>query len=95
MDRFKQYNDCFSHPEGDAVLMTVAHMLQMGARDTDLVACYGGEEFVLILPQTDLEGTSAFAERLRSSGESRSWPVRAVTASFGVAPCGWRNAAQS
>ena len=85
VDRFKQYNDTYGHPAGDAVLMAVAHTLQREARDTDLVARYGGEEFVLILPQTDLEGASAFAERLRSTVESRSWPVRAVTASFGVA----------
>ena len=85
VDQFKQYNDSYGHPAGDAVLMSVANTLQMGARDTDLVARYGGEEFVLILPQTDIEGASAFAERLRAAVERAPWPVRAVTASFGVA----------
>lgn len=85
VDRFKHYNDSHGHPAGDAVLMAVASILQQSARDTDLVARYGGEEFVLILPQTDLDGASAFAERLRVSVEGHSWPVRAVTASFGVA----------
>ncbi len=85
VDRFKHYNDAHGHPAGDAVLMAVASILQQSARETDLVARYGGEEFVLILPQTDLDGASAFAERLRVSVEGHSWPVRAVTASFGVA----------
>ncbi len=85
VDRFKQYNDTFGHPEGDAVLEAVARTLQAGARDTDLVARYGGEEFVLVLPQTDMEGAMALAERLRVALESCHWPLRAVSASFGVA----------
>ena len=85
IDHFKQYNDTYGHPAGDVVLKAVASILQDNARDTDLVARYGGEEFVLILPQTDEHGAAAFAERLRVSVESHPWPLRAVTASFGVA----------
>jgi diguanylate cyclase (GGDEF)-like protein/PAS domain S-box-containing protein len=85
IDHFKQYNDTYGHPAGDGVLKAVASILQSCARDTDIVARYGGEEFVLILPQTDEHGAAAFAERLRVSVESHPWPLRAVTASFGVA----------
>ena len=85
VDHFKGFNDAFGHPAGDAVLKNVAHILQAGARETDLVARYGGEEFILLLPQTDAAGAALFAERLRASIEAAHWPLRAVTASFGVA----------
>ena len=85
VDRFKQYNDTYGHPAGDAVLVAASRALQEGARTTDLLARYGGEEFVLILPQTEIDGAAAFAERLRVAVERHPWPVRAVTASFGVA----------
>jgi len=85
VDHFKGFNDAFGHPAGDVVLKAVAHILQESARETDLVARYGGEEFVLLLPQTDAAGAALFAERLRAAVEAASWPLRAVTASFGVA----------
>lgn len=85
VDHFKGFNDAFGHPAGDAVLRAVAALLQTSARETDFVARYGGEEFVLLLPQTDTAGASLFAERLRASLEAAPWPLRAVTASFGVA----------
>ncbi|BDI28249.1 hypothetical protein CCAX7_003000 [Capsulimonas corticalis] len=85
VDHFKQFNDSYGHPAGDAVLKVVASILRENARDMDLVARYGGEEFVLILPQTELEGALAFAERLRECIELHAWPLRSVTASFGVA----------
>ncbi len=85
VDAFKQYNDTFGHPAGDAVLRQTASILKTLSRTTDLVARYGGEEFVLILPQTDAHGAMVFAERLREAIERQPWPLRAVTASFGVA----------
>ncbi|BDI33959.1 diguanylate cyclase [Capsulimonas corticalis] len=85
VDNFKQFNDAHGHPAGDVVLKTVAHFLRKSARDTDITARYGGEEFVIILPETEMEGACAFAERLRASIEDNRWPVRPVTASFGVA----------
>ena len=85
VDHFKGFNDALGHPAGDAVLKAVAGLLQGGARETDFVARYGGEEFVLLLPQTDADGAVLLAERLRAAVASASWPLRPVTASFGVA----------
>lgn len=84
VDHFKQYNDSFGHPAGDEVLRTVAYLLRNSARTADLAARYGGEEFVLLLPETDYAGSLQSAERLRCLIASQSWPLRAVTASFGV-----------
>jgi len=63
----------------------VARLLREKARDTDVVARYGGEEFILLLPNTGDEAATIFAERLRVTLESESWPLRPVTASFGAA----------
>ena len=85
VDDFKPYNDSFGHPAGDDVLRTIAAVLAEHARETDVVARYGGEEFVILLPQTDLAGALTIAERMRAEIETAPWPLRPVTASFGVA----------
>ncbi len=85
VDHFKQYNDTFGHPAGDAVLQRVAQTLGSTARDTDVAARYGGEEFVLILPQTDEAGALVIAERLRSVIAGGDWELRPITASVGIA----------
>ena len=85
VDQFKQYNDSFGHPEGDIVLKQVVKTLQEAARSTDFVARYGGEEFAVILPETGAEGAMETAERFRAAIEATDWPLRPVTASFGVA----------
>jgi diguanylate cyclase (GGDEF)-like protein len=90
VDRFKSINDRFGHPAGDAVLREVATLLAETVREIDLAGRWGGEEFALILPGTDLDGGVQLAERLRAALEER--PIKAapktelfVTASFGVA----------
>ncbi len=85
VDKFKQYNDKFGHPAGDAVLKQVAQILQASARMTDLAARYGGEEFVLILPDTDEAGAVEAGERVRTAIESAGWDKRAITVSVGAA----------
>ena len=85
VDHFKQFNDTFGHPAGDAVLKQVARLLEHTMRDCDFVARYGGEEFVVVLPQTDQAGALRAAERCRAAVENADWDCRAVTASFGVA----------
>jgi diguanylate cyclase (GGDEF)-like protein/PAS domain S-box-containing protein len=85
VDLFKDYNDSYGHPEGDGVLKRLAIALSSCARECDTVSRYGGEEFLVILPVTDIQGAAAFAERLRHCVEEQEWPLRKVTASFGVA----------
>ena len=92
IDHFKQVNDSFGHEAGDEVLKTVAGVLRAGARSTDIWARVGGEEFCLLLPESELAGALEFAQRLRKEVERavvrwRGAEVR-VTCSFGVATYG-------
>lgn len=67
LDGFKSINDNFGHPIGDSVLQQVAAALRRAVRATDFVARYGGDEFVVILPDTDLDSAHLVAEKLRQS----------------------------
>jgi diguanylate cyclase (GGDEF)-like protein len=96
LDHFKQLNDRYGHPAGDAVLTGVAQFLQNRLRQTDVVGRIGGEEFVLLFPNTDMaQGGPVLEEvcrRLRQhEGMVPSQPVR-VTASFGVTSMNGRRA---
>jgi diguanylate cyclase (GGDEF)-like protein len=90
LDWFKDVNDRYGHPAGDAVLREFAVLLQETLRDIDLAGRWGGEEFLLILPGTDLDGAVQVAERIRGALAGRivlsadGTPLP-VTASFGVA----------
>lgn len=66
-DHFKRVNDTYGHATGDAALQAVARACRQAVRDIDLVARIGGEEFVVLMPQTDLVGAHAAAERIRAS----------------------------
>jgi diguanylate cyclase (GGDEF)-like protein len=90
LDYFKEVNDRFGHLVGDTLLNRVAQSLQSGLRSTDAVGRYGGEEFLLVLPETDLAGARAVAEKVRSTVERISIPVGKngviqVTVSIGLA----------
>lgn len=85
VDHFKQYNDTFGHPQGDEVLKKVASVLKDCTRNVDCVARYGGEEFAALLPETDMSGAMAVAERMRARVEAADLPGRRVTLSIGVA----------
>ncbi|KIM09194.1 MAG: hypothetical protein KU28_00700 [Sulfurovum sp. PC08-66] len=65
IDHFKAINDTYGHDAGDAVLVTFAKVLLREARDVDVIGRYGGEEFVMLLPRTTLEGAHTFANKLR------------------------------
>jgi two-component system chemotaxis response regulator CheY len=88
VDQFKDYNDAFGHPAGDAVLTTLGAMFQENCREHDLVARYGGEEFVILLPATEMAGARLVCERLRVMIERHCWACRPITASFGVTTLG-------
>ena len=90
LDDFKQVNDRHGHLVGSHVLMEMAAVILSSVRDTDVVARYGGDEFVVVLPETDLEMGLKVAERVRERIASheftggRALRLR-LTASFGVA----------
>lgn len=65
IDHFKAVNDTYGHQTGDEVIREVARVTRSMARETDYAGRYGGEEFVVLLPDTDLNGARQFAERLR------------------------------
>jgi diguanylate cyclase (GGDEF)-like protein len=75
IDDFKLLNDRLGHSAGDRVLEEVAQRMHVQIRETDTLARYGGEEFAALLPQTDLEGATALAEKVRLSVGERPFPV--------------------
>jgi diguanylate cyclase (GGDEF)-like protein len=89
IDHFKQVNDRYGHFVGDAVLAAFSRLVESMVRQGDLIGRYGGEEFLLILPMTDLVAASQLAQRIRTSLAAEpliDQPVMlVVTASFGVA----------
>jgi diguanylate cyclase (GGDEF)-like protein len=89
LDHFKDVNDRYGHPAGDAVLALAAQRLRAAVRDVDTVARTGGEEFVVLLPQSTTESALAAAQRLRQGMVDALFQVPggsvAVTVSVGVA----------
>ncbi|MGM0594637.1 MAG: sensor domain-containing diguanylate cyclase [Pseudomonadota bacterium] len=88
IDHFKQVNDNYGHDIGDKVLKKIARVVEAKLRRPDAFARWGGEEFMILAPETDLDGALELAERLREAvTEADFAPVGKVTASFGVAGC--------
>jgi diguanylate cyclase (GGDEF)-like protein len=86
MDRFKSVNDRHGHEAGDDVLRSVARVLQQVTRLSDVIGRWGGEEFLVVCTDTDLEGATRLAERLAAALRESPVPVVGqATASFGVA----------
>lgn len=90
LDRFKDVNDAYGHQSGDEVLKSVARLMLSSIRKSDYVVRYGGEEFLVVLPDTRMANAVDLAERLRALIESSPIQVAQgqeifVTASFGVA----------
>lgn len=86
IDHFKRINDTFGHDIGDHVLKSLAHLMQSCFRKDDLVCRSGGEEFILLLPNTDLETAFALAERLRHQVAATDFtPAGTVNISIGLA----------
>ncbi len=86
IDHFKAVNDTFGHNVGDDVLSTLAGLAMRTIRETDLMGRWGGEEFLILAPMTELEQAVDLSERLRCVIEETDFPgVGRVTCSFGVA----------
>jgi diguanylate cyclase (GGDEF)-like protein len=95
VDKFKKFNDTYGHQQGDEVLKVVAATLKNSVRKADFIGRYGGEEFVAILPKTDLEGITMVCEKMRAAIEAALVPnindghgTLSVTASFGAVMIG-------
>ena len=89
IDHFKTLNDTHGHPLGDQVLQTVAQRLQRGLRELDILCRYGGEEFLVILPNTPPKSAAEIAARLRHEvGQPMSLPpdLDPIRLSAGIAP---------
>lgn len=71
LDNFKKINDTYGHSAGDTALQQVATILIDAVRRSDMVFRYGGEEFLALLPETDLEGAAALAEKIREAASAR------------------------
>ncbi|NPU83956.1 MAG: sensor domain-containing diguanylate cyclase [Syntrophaceae bacterium] len=87
LDHFKRVNDSFGHQMGDTVLQAVAGLFKMHARESDIPARFGGEEFAVILPETAGEGGTVFGERIRNAvaGKKIEGFPHQITISIGLA----------
>lgn len=85
LDNFKKVNDNHGHLIGDEVLMHFSRVVKTNLRESDYAFRYGGEEFLILLPHTDLEGAKIVAERIRKQVENYNFPVvKRITVSCGV-----------
>ena len=90
IDRFKQFNDCFGHDGGDAILRALGEFLKEQVRGSDIACRYGGEEFVLILPPSTEQGARQRAEKIRKDAallrvSHANQDLGGITLSLGVA----------
>jgi diguanylate cyclase (GGDEF)-like protein/PAS domain S-box-containing protein len=86
VDYFKKVNDTWGHQVGDQVLIAVAQAVRSNIRKVDIAGRWGGEEFVIVSPETDAQGAAILAEKLRTSIQRIAFPpVENISCSFGVA----------
>jgi diguanylate cyclase (GGDEF)-like protein len=89
IDHFKKINDTYGHMAGEVVLTSFAQILKKKSRDMDIVGRFGGEEFIAILPKTDIDGARTYAESIRVAVEKTKFIYKEtrieVTVSAGCA----------
>ncbi len=92
IDHFKKVNDTFGHLVGDSLLKSIANMLKSHLRKNDIASRYGGEEFLILLPETGIEGAKAAAQKIRDTLATKEWklketgePMGRITISMGIA----------
>ena len=100
VDHFKRINDDYGHDSGDRVLRTLGALLARHTRAADCVGRYGGEEFLLVMPNTTLAQARDMLDRLRGDIEATHWAgvfegATGVTATIGIAACGAAVSAES
>jgi diguanylate cyclase (GGDEF)-like protein len=78
VDYFKTYNDTLGHPQGDKLLKEISKLLEASVREVDLVARYGGDEFVIVLPKASKRAATTLGERIRSRVAAAEFPSREV-----------------
>lgn len=88
LDNFKQFNEAYGHHEGDIILQIIARVLCNNTRETDIISRYGGEEFVIVMPYTDIETAHLLADRLRIAVEKQDSIDHNVTVSVGACQFG-------
>jgi len=84
LDGFKTYNDREGHPAGDALLIAIARVIRTAARDSDLVARYGGDEFAVVSPETRVPEALPLAERIRESVARHHFDLPGLPAAGGI-----------
>jgi diguanylate cyclase (GGDEF)-like protein len=84
IDHFKKYNDTYGHPAGDKVIQNVAICISEGRRNADVSARIGGEEFALILPETQVEGALIVAEKIKEAIRTSPDFENPITVSMGI-----------
>ncbi len=90
IDRFKGFNDTYGHQAGDQILKTLGKLLKTSCRTIDTPGRLGGEEFLVVLPETDIEAAAIYAERVRSLVERlgerlrKRYPLHVLTISVGI-----------
>ncbi|QSQ08719.1 Response regulator PleD [Koleobacter methoxysyntrophicus] len=84
IDNFKSINDTYGHLTGDRVLQQIADILQSNTRKNDIIARWGGEEFAVILPQTDVEEAFKIADRIRTTAENHIFSYEHITCKITV-----------
>jgi diguanylate cyclase (GGDEF)-like protein len=85
IDHFKKVNDTYGHQTGDYVLEKLAAILKSNSRKEDIAARFGGEEFVLILPNIDVPESKLLADHLRHTIAQAVWEIGSLTVSIGAA----------
>jgi polar amino acid transport system substrate-binding protein len=85
LDNFKRVNDTYGHLIGDTTLVNLAHLLSENVRNTDTLGRWGGEEFMIICPETTIDGGEQLAQKIKSVIENFNFPnIHTMTCSFGI-----------
>ena len=84
IDHFKKVNDTFGHLVGDSLLKGIAKILKTHLRGSDTASRYGGEEFLIVLPETDLSGAEIVARKIQKNLASKEWKIKESGTSMGV-----------